>query len=59
MKAQWIENIFVEAFLLFLSKEESIQKPPFIVMSVHINESEFEYGLIMKQYFQIYILFPH
>ena len=56
MKAKWVENIFVGALLLFHSKEHSIQKSPFIVMSVHKNESEFECGLIRKQYFQIYIL---
>ena len=41
------------------SKEDSIQKSPFIVMSVHKNESEFECGLIRKQYFQIYVHFMH
>ena len=48
MKAKWVENIFVGALLLFHSKEHSIQKSPFIVMSVHKNKSEFECGLIRK-----------
>ena len=57
MKAKWVENIFVGALLLFHSKEHSIQKSPFIVMSVHkksfqtvtLISSILKLGLIFQQ----------